>query len=277
MAQLEFPLPELVAEDFHRGWTRFEFVAAAKEWDARKQLTVIPTLLRGKLIDYYVEFDDDTKADLALLKAALQERVGIKEDHLVASRHFNQRNQGHDEKVTDFAAALKKLYRNAYPREAMTSAVLLQRFLTGLRPEIGRQLLLRKKPADFAAALQDARDIEYALEFDGSEDSINAIGHSKRKASEISDNVSLHQTLETLTKRLESLEATMQKTHKAQTTPRHKEDNGYANRRGQQGYRRDRRVGPCYICGAIGHLFRNCPLNSYRPAPPVDDSWPRHQ
>ena len=38
----------------------------------------------------------------------------------------------------------------------MTSAVLLQHFLTGLRPEIGRQLLLRNKPANFADALTDA-------------------------------------------------------------------------------------------------------------------------
>ena len=137
-ASLELPLPELVAEDFQRGWTRFEFVAAAQEWNAKKQLTVIPTLLRGKLIDYYVEFDDAIKNDLALLKAALQERAGKKEDPLVASRRFNQRNQGHDEKVADFADALKKLYKTAYPREAMTSTVLLQRFLTGLHPAIGR-------------------------------------------------------------------------------------------------------------------------------------------
>ena len=47
----------------------------------------------------------------------------------------------------------------------MTSAVLLQHFLTGLRPEIGRQLLLTNKPANFADALKDAIDIEYALQF----------------------------------------------------------------------------------------------------------------
>ena len=150
---LELPLPELVAEDFQRGWTRFEFVAVAQKWDANKQLTVIPTLLRGKLIDYYVELDDGTKTDLALLKAALQEKAGKKEDPLMASRSFNQRNQGQNEKVTDFADALKKLFKTAYPGEAITSAVLLQRFLTGLRPEIGRQLLLRTKPTDFPAAV----------------------------------------------------------------------------------------------------------------------------
>ena len=89
---LDLPLPELLAEDFQRGWTRFEFVAAAKEWTTNKQLTVIPTLLRGKLIDYYVELEDATKNDLALLKAALLDKSGKKEDPLVASRCFNQRN-----------------------------------------------------------------------------------------------------------------------------------------------------------------------------------------
>ena len=78
MAQMELPLPELIVEDFQRGWTRFEFVAAAKEWNTNKQLAVIPTLLRGRLIDYYIELDDDTKGDLKLLKAVLQERTGTK-------------------------------------------------------------------------------------------------------------------------------------------------------------------------------------------------------
>ena len=80
MAQLELPLPELLVEDFHQGWMHFEFVAVAKEWDAVKQLAVIPTLLRGKLIDYYVELSNKTKSNLGRLKAALQERSGAKED-----------------------------------------------------------------------------------------------------------------------------------------------------------------------------------------------------
>lgn len=138
MAQLELPLPEVMIEDFRRGWTRFEFVAAAKGWDAAKQLKVIPTLLRGKLIDYYVELSEDAKFSLGNLKTALQERAGVIEDPLAASRQFNQQSQNPNEKVKDFASTFKRLFKNAYPEESMTSAVLLQRFLTGLRLEIGR-------------------------------------------------------------------------------------------------------------------------------------------
>ena len=280
MAQMELPLPELIVEDFRRGWTRFEFVAAAKDWNANKQLAVIPTLLRGRLIDYYVELDDDTKGDLKLLKAALQERTGTKEDPLLASRNFNQRNQGPDEKMHDFASALKQLFKNAYSTEAMTSTVLLQRFLTGLRPDIGRQLLLKKKSADFSAALKDAVDIEYALEFDNSGDSINALTRNPRiiSGSESSDAITLCQSLETLTKRLDSLETTLQRTQKSQaipTAPRRQRGYRYANQPNQPRFR-DTSVGPCYNCGQVGHLRRNCPLNSYGPAPRVDDSWPHH-
>ena len=264
MTQLELPLPELVAEDFKRGWTRFEFVATAKEWDEAKQLAVIPALLRGKLIDYYVDLDDTTKADLKLLKAALEERAGKKEDALAASRSFSQRSQEQGERVSDFASSLKQLFKSAFPAEAMTSSVLLQRFLTGLRPDISRQLLLRSRPTTFTAAVKDATDVEYALEFGGEEVNIHAI-RPTQPTPEPSNAAALYQKLDALTKRLESLEVTI---GKSQTPIR----SGYGRGRGD---RRDRRIGPCYNCGEEGHLRRNCPLNYYGPAPKVDDSWSR--
>ena len=40
------------------------------------------------------------------------------------------------EKVNDFASDLRKLFVEAYPREEVTSTILLQRFVTGLLPGI---------------------------------------------------------------------------------------------------------------------------------------------
>ena len=75
MSSFEIPLPEITEENFTRAWTRFELVSAAKEWQADKQAAILPTLLRGKLVDLYVDFDDDTKKDLKKLKKTLMEKA----------------------------------------------------------------------------------------------------------------------------------------------------------------------------------------------------------
>lgn len=258
MAQMELPLPELVVEDCTRSWTHFNFVATAKEWSEAKQLSVIPTLLRGKLNDYYVELDDTNKADLKLLKVALLERAGKKEDSLVASKVVNERSQSVDERVADYASAQKKLFKVAYPGEAMTSAVLLRRFLAGLRPEISCQLLLWKKPADFATALADAVEIEYALRFNGGDDSVHSVAQPPWK-SEPSNTTTLQSSLEALTKRLKSLETIVHMSWRPSNVlqySRRSYTGGQA-----QGQRRDHCVGLRYKCGEEGHLLRNCPLN----------------
>ena len=68
-------------------------VAAAKEWNAAKQATVLPTLLHGKLVDIFIELDDDTRADLMALKKALMSKARLIKDPLVAGKEFIARMQ----------------------------------------------------------------------------------------------------------------------------------------------------------------------------------------
>ena len=75
--QLDLPLPEISVENFSRNWTQFELVAAAKQWEDAKQVTILPTLLRGKLIDYYVELDTGQKGSLKSLRTALMTKAGL--------------------------------------------------------------------------------------------------------------------------------------------------------------------------------------------------------
>ena len=69
--RLDIPLPEITVEEFQRSWTRIELVASAMGWDAAKQKLILPTLLRGKLVDIYMGLGDDTRGDLKLLKKPL--------------------------------------------------------------------------------------------------------------------------------------------------------------------------------------------------------------
>ena len=264
-------MPEITVEDFSRAWTRFELVAAAKEWNADKQLAVLPALLRGKLLDYYLDLGDDEKATMRALKDALKKKAGIDKNPLKASKLFNERCQGPQEKPVDFASDLKKLFKQAFPEEDTRSAVLLQRFLTGLQPQVSSQILLRKKPDTFEQAIAEAVEVEEALSYNRAErassSTVNAVGTgAEAKPSQDPTSSKLLDTLDVISKRLEQLETKLQ-----ETKPRDSRGGGF--RRQQRGTRQDSRR--CFICGAYDHLKRECPLNYPRPAAGVG-SWPRN-
>ena len=187
---------------------RFELVSAAKEWNDEKQVSILPTLLRGKL-DHYVHLDATTKADLKLLKTAHTKNAGLVQDPLRAGKLFISCCQRSGEKVADFADHLKKLFKQAYPDEKLTSGILLQRFLTGLMSPVSQPLLLLGQPTTFEQAVENTKEVEYALNFEtkhtkpGTKD-INVIN----KTHPIEDQmltIQLQQTLDQMTKRLEAL------------------------------------------------------------------------
>ncbi len=268
---LDIPPPEITAEEFERSWTRFELVAAAKAWSAEKQLAVVPTLLRGKLLDYYVELEAAETGDLPTLKGALSQRAGLKKDSLVAAKSFVERTQHSQEKATDFAAELKKLFKQAYPEESLTSAVLLRRFVTGLRPTVGRQLLLQGKPESLEGAITAAADIEYAFGFADTRGT-DEDGRVKCEVNALRTGVDtkveqLQQALEIMTKRFEALESQLKDRQRPQQAP------AYQARPPRGRRRQGRPERKCFACGEEGHFWRQCPLNYHEPARKVGDSW----
>ena len=77
-------------------------------------------------------------------REALSQATGPTQDPLKAGKEFSEQSQASHEKVIDYVASLKKMFKEAYPKESATSSVLLQRFLTGLKLSIHKQALLNK-------------------------------------------------------------------------------------------------------------------------------------
>lgn len=249
MTSLELPLPEIAGENFERSWSRFSLIATAKGWDEARQLVVIPTLLKGNLLDYYMDLGVDEKADVSTLKKSLMEKAGLKKDPFEAAREFQFRTQGHQEKTRDFAAELKKKFQEAYPEEQASSKVLLQKFMTGLRPKISRQVLLKQQPTTLEDAIKEAIKVESALEFGGEEEEILLVEKKVDNEEKIDR---LEKAVEELTKRLENMNSERGQVEKP-----------------------DKKDMTCYKCGEIGHIKRFCPLNYEGPARRVTGSWPR--
>ena len=68
-------LPKISAdsrEEYDRSWKRFKVIAAANTWEGGRNLAILPALLRGKLLDIYMQLTNADKADLATLKKRWQ-------------------------------------------------------------------------------------------------------------------------------------------------------------------------------------------------------------
>ena len=204
MATFDLPVLEITVEEFPWAWTRFEIVSAAKEWKDEKQALILPTLLLGKLIDYYVDLDATTKADLKLLKTALMKKAGLAQDALTPGKLFTPCFQCSGKKAADFSITWSYL----------TSGILLQCFLTGLVPPVSHQILLRRQPTTFKQAVENTKEVEYALNFETKPtEPVTKDISMINKMYPIEDpmlGIQLQQALDQMTKCLEALETRLQ-------------------------------------------------------------------
>ncbi|KAL5484375.1 hypothetical protein EMCRGX_G020856 [Ephydatia muelleri] len=233
-AAYNYALHEISVEDFERSWRRVELIATANQWNEEKKLTVIPALLRGKLLDFYAVLTSEERRDLVTMKKALSDRAGVTKDPLKSAKHFGERRQEAKESVRDFELGLRKLFKEAYPTEdADGSSAYLSRFITSLSPSIAREVLLRGTPDNIEDAVKKALDVERVMHYvKKRETEVMKVDTSEKQRHDTTQEI-----LEQIVKRMEALESRLEK----------------PSYRPQQASRR------CYNCNEEGHYRRNCP------------------
>ena len=197
-------------------------------------------------------------------------KAGFELDPLTAGKEFISCSQSHEEKVEHFAMRLKKLFKQAYEKEDPASDVLLQRFLTGLRPSISRQLLINGKPKTIEEAIKTATQIEYGLNFDSNESA-----HCKSFEEKFLYEAGCHTVQQGPTKLEKAVEELTQRISELETSLRSKQE-PRPTRYARWSRGRGRPVTQnrkCWRCGEEGHLQRSCPLNYQGPAQWVT-GWP---
>ena len=179
------------------------------------------------------------------------------------------RCQGTQEKVAEFLTGLKQLFKEVYPTEQLTFTILLQCFFTGLPPTICQQLLLHGKPETLHQVADNMTAIEYAFNFEEETDDFHEVAavHHKSQPQSFEGTQKQQNSLDEIVKHLEALEtyqqpvARPQRYYDPQRRRWQNRTNGGADLR-------------CWLCGELGNMKRQCPLNYSGPAEMVD-SWPQ--
>ena len=112
-------LPEPLQDEGARSWfKRFEVCAAANEWDDRKKLLRLPTLLKGRAWAVFDALPDSQTDTYEHLKEALMNRLSpdTDEDRLSAREALSRRRLREDrESIDELARDLERLLDKASP------------------------------------------------------------------------------------------------------------------------------------------------------------------
>ena len=112
MAQFNLPLPEITVDDLKCSWTCFDLIANTKEWNKQKHIAVLPGLLWGNQVDYFLEISEEKKTTLTTLKAVLAECAGLSTVPLQAAMKVMNMKQQEKQRVVDYATSLhEKAFR----------------------------------------------------------------------------------------------------------------------------------------------------------------------
>lgn len=230
---------KITAQNFERAWARVLAVATHQKWEDSRIITFIPTILDDFMFDAYQTLEEQQKKSSHILKEALAKAAGVLQAETKCSaQKFLERNQREDENVSTYSIELKKLFLTAFPDDVISSQVLLQKFICGLRVSIKSFLTKIGIPETLEEAINNAVRIESTKE--RTELSLNALSSKQAII-----HPKLHDDIQSLTKMVNDLgmEIKQLKSWKNQDTTRSK---------------------ACFKCGKHGHWRRNCPLNLRR-------------
>ncbi len=152
--------------------SKVEQYARANKWNTipnssieQEMLLAVPLKLKGAADSWFSDLDDNDEAKLSWegFKIGLIARFTIPGQDAANFHIYSQRTQKRDEKVEEYAEALKKLIKNIANKAMVPEAVQVSKFVNGLEPMIRLQMTNRGVlPATFTEAVVQAILIESA-------------------------------------------------------------------------------------------------------------------
>ena len=146
------------SQDGRQWLERFQYLARFKNLTEAKQLETLPLLFRNSAYDWFEDLEEDTKANLPLLKKAFRKRFGERQNKAIHAENLFKTVQQPGQKVADYLIKIRKLARLADLSEEIT----LQAAIKGFHPQI-KATFGRNAPTTWALLKSEAEKVEENL------------------------------------------------------------------------------------------------------------------
>ena len=253
----------------------FERICVANQHDAAKRMQILPALFVDEAGRFYSSCSQVVIADYEQLKREFIREFGGESDPLVLRYRWNNRWQGKDEPVKEFARDLQSLAKKLFPlgaemTEQQRDTKLRLQFTQHALHSI-KDALLREEIFTFAEAVRLAKDAESqrailigaadasSTPATSGSSSTSATVSAITQSSQFSGLKEVQQSLAEVTKTLGTMTSVLNNLVSSQSSSRGRGSNSRGGFRGGfRGGRGSGFQGNCHHCGKYGHRIAEC-------------------
>ena len=226
----------------------FDGCAAANQWDDAARLRRLPTFLRGRAFAIFLRLEAGRRDTIAHLRQSLIDEFLPAEERGVRYQEFDTCSMKPSESVDNYVLRLEQLLTMAIPALAgeAREAILKQRFMKGLEPDIRRRLY-ENPTLTYVQCITTAKQLLTASKQVAEEGtSLGATGKSPNTES--------------------TLDLSKVKTEPSATSNFVGRKSHPLSQNRQQQFRQSSQYNAvkCLTCGGFGHLSRVCPSGNPR-------------
>ena len=243
-------------------YAQFQAIAMQNQWTDSEKAVQLAASLQGPALEILGHLPEEHYTNIDRLAAALKQRFGVEHQEETFRVRFRTRRRESRESLPELAYDIEKLGHLAYPSAPAEFREILIRdqFIDALENTETKLAVKQSRPASLREALAHALEMEsFRASVGRNESPVYGNSGYKTRMAETETSASTDKSLESV---LQGILGTLQRLEKnqsgTQNTMLSHSGSGNVQRRPQ---------GPCWNCGKVGHVRRDCRAPRWHAAP----------